>query len=390
MTSFHPVFTEGTHRLASPEATLSQIEPWLHEMKITRCANISGLDESFGIPVFSAIRPLGKVLQVSNGKGVTPIAAQVSALMEAIELHHAENPCSEKLIRTSYQTLAQAGKRVYGPEWFGNHLNRYFSDNYCIDWIAAEHPLTQEICWIPACAVYFLEPSLCAISTNGLASGNHSVEALLHALYELLERDAISRLDYQGTLKIKEQCLILDWRTIPDDFLLQVGQQIEAAQNKLVLLYVPSVVNVHTFWAILLNPLAVSATTTLNVGAGTHHDPVIAASRAITEAIQSRLAFIHGAREDIRDKPVYRSGPVKSSVAYRYFDQLEKTASWEAIPKFPYDGETDLAQISARLLNQLKAAGHSCQLKVDLTHPTMNIPVIKLLIPSLLFKSSLF
>src|SRR5207342_3012832 len=84
-------YQRGTHRLVAPVDTLERIRPHLATFGITRCADITGLD-SIGIPVYVAVRAQGRVLQTSNGKGLTHVDALVSAQMEAIEHWHAENP----------------------------------------------------------------------------------------------------------------------------------------------------------------------------------------------------------------------------------------------------------------------------------------------------------
>src|SRR5262249_33492748 len=161
-------------------------------------------------PTYCAIRPGALVLQTSNGKGLTYSAAQVSALMEAIELHHAENPEPECLRRASVNELQQAGLRAIRPESIGGYYGRYFSEDYRVDWVAGEDLVAQVEVWAPASAVYFCEPSLYKTSTNGLAGGNHLVEGTLHALYELIERDAISRLNVNGRFQIREKCRVID------------------------------------------------------------------------------------------------------------------------------------------------------------------------------------
>src|SRR5215469_14560882 len=80
-------FWQGTHRSAPPAETLGRIRPHLARCGITRIANITGLDR-IGIPVTLAIRPNGKTLSNSSGKGVSLDAAMVSAAMEGIELFH--------------------------------------------------------------------------------------------------------------------------------------------------------------------------------------------------------------------------------------------------------------------------------------------------------------
>ena len=82
-------YRRGTHRTVDPAATLARVRPHLQGMGITRIANVTGLDR-IGIPVVMACRPNARSLAVSQGKGLTLEAAKASAVMEAIELHHAE------------------------------------------------------------------------------------------------------------------------------------------------------------------------------------------------------------------------------------------------------------------------------------------------------------
>ena len=61
------------------------IRPHLRRIGITRLANITGLDR-VGIPAYSAVVPRSQdILSVYNGKGVSDLAAKVSAAMEALE-----------------------------------------------------------------------------------------------------------------------------------------------------------------------------------------------------------------------------------------------------------------------------------------------------------------
>ena len=77
-------------RIRSAQATLAAIEPRKHLFGITRVADVTGLDR-VGIPVAIAIRPSARSVAVSQGKGIDLASAKVSALMEAIEVWHAEN-----------------------------------------------------------------------------------------------------------------------------------------------------------------------------------------------------------------------------------------------------------------------------------------------------------
>src|SRR5438045_3016271 len=82
-------FRAGTHRIYAPEDTIRRVEPFSRQMQITRVADVTGLD-NIGVPVAVACRPCSRSLSVSQGKGLTIAAAKASALMESIELYHAE------------------------------------------------------------------------------------------------------------------------------------------------------------------------------------------------------------------------------------------------------------------------------------------------------------
>ena len=130
-------YAEGTHRVATPRETLQRITPHLGAMGITRLADITGLDR-IGIPTWCSIRPRGVLLQVSNGKGTSHDSAKVSALMEAIELWHAENPAIA-FRRASAEELrreAEAFLPVEGlPDW---RAEVHLTERRVIDWVRGE------------------------------------------------------------------------------------------------------------------------------------------------------------------------------------------------------------------------------------------------------------
>src|SRR5215510_3301976 len=99
------VLRDGTHRAATLEATWRRFAPAARRAGITRIADLTGLD-TLGIPVFAAIRPLGRSLSTQQGKGTTPLAARVSALMESLETWTAEH-LALPVVRGSYRALAR-------------------------------------------------------------------------------------------------------------------------------------------------------------------------------------------------------------------------------------------------------------------------------------------
>src|SRR5687768_10462419 len=94
---------DGTHRAATLDQTWRRFGPVARKAGITRIADLTGLD-TLGVPVFAAVRPLGKSLSTQQGKGVSPDAARVSALMESLETFSAEH-IEAPVVRGSYRTL---------------------------------------------------------------------------------------------------------------------------------------------------------------------------------------------------------------------------------------------------------------------------------------------
>jgi ribosomal protein S12 methylthiotransferase accessory factor len=323
---------------------------------------------------------------VSNGKGLTDTAAQVSALMEAVELYHAEHPLADRLRRTCAAALRQDGAELLEPADIGGFYGGYFSERFGCDWVVGQDLATGHPVWAPASAVYFCcTPSLYHTNSNGLASGNHLAEATLHALYELIERDARARLSVDGKIQVRQRALIIETSSLDAPELRTILQHAAADETKVVLLWLQSAVPLHTFWAVLLNRHGLVATSTVNVGFGTHVDKRVAAARALTEAAQSRLTFIHGAREDLFVKVTHGTASQVSPV-YRFFDRLEPNTTWAALDEQPTLAvEWNLEAHLGQLVSALVHAGHARLVRFDLTRPDIGVPVVKVIAPGLRF-----
>jgi ribosomal protein S12 methylthiotransferase accessory factor len=372
-------YTTGTHRLVDPVDTLERIRPHLSEHGITRCADVTGLD-NVGIPVYCAIRPAGRTVQVTNGKGVRHVDAQVSALMEALEVSHAESPPPDRLLRASAHELrrARAGQVLDPDALTGFRTDAHYSPDYQIDWVRGQQLPGGESIWVPASSVYLCWPALYEFSSRGLASGNDRDEATLHALYEALEHDAIGRLNVAGTLSIEGSCEVIDLASVDDPNLTGLIAAIEHAGLTLVLLTVPTHGEATTIWAATLDPRPLANPTIINFGFGAHLSPSIAASRAITEAAQARLTFIHGSREDLTDE-LYASATTQNRLR-DFFAQLRPSRRW---PELADRSTPSLSEDLGLLLASLTAQGFHRILRVDLTRAPSHIPVVKVLVPGL-------
>ena len=376
-------------RACTPEETLTTIAPALPHCGITRAASVTHLD-SLGVPTWVSVRPGGQALQISNGKGVTDAASKVSALMEACELHLVENPHPARLWHGSMAQLAEVepDARIVLPEELHNHLGRYFTPDFAGEWTAGTDLGTGGRVWVPSCAVYFFRrPLLLGSSSNGLASGNTRAEARLHAIYEVIERDAMCAMGEGGRLKLRERGQVID----PDSVTFPVARLILdrcAAQGTTVkLMALPAAVAVTAIWAIFLNDRSLSTRTLANPGYGAHVNPGIALARALTEAAQSRLAKIHGARDDLRLK----LGHPRDSRAYRVLKSLTPNTSWgevEARPRLDLPDAPEAAV--AMLVDALIRRGKGPVYDFDLGNPERHLYCARIIAPRLAFRKALF
>jgi ribosomal protein S12 methylthiotransferase accessory factor len=351
----------GTHRAVPPATTLERITPLLSGFGVTRLADVTRLD-LIGIPTYCAIRPAAATVQVSNGKGLAAVDAKVSALMEAIELHHAENPVAP-IRNASLAELRAAGLRAVEPASLEGFRRELHLDERCrMEWVDGEDLWSGERVVLPAAAVYHRRRSHFAWSSNGLASGNHVVEATLHALYEVLERHTLSQLVSDGQIAFGD-CDVIDLATVAHPGVASLIERVQRAGLQLILLRAPSATPVHTFMAVLCDAQPFGLRVRIDPGYGAHLDPGVAAIRAITEAAQGRLSVIHGSREDVRET-TYMDDHQRT--LYDFFVELEPDCTFATLESH---AGASLAEDHDAVVAATRAAGFGGLHRVELTHP---------------------
>ncbi len=364
----------GSYRTRTAEATLAELAPRLAGLGITRCANVTGLDR-LGIPVYCAIRPEAQLLQIANGKGLLDSHAQVSALMESIEHLHAELPPA-MLRSTSVASLRAGGEPFVEPAAMPSFVGGvHYTDDTLQDWLPGRHLVTGEVSWLPASAFWIGEPQLTTFSSNGLASGNTVDEAVVHGLLEVLERDALASFSGGGMSQARLVPSTIIPATISDDRVLDLIERVRAAGVELVLMRIESRVPIHTMWAVLLEPHSPLACTRVNMGHGAHLNPATAAIRAITEAAQSRLTFIHGAREDLDASSYDHDRHHERLLAF--FGRLAPSLHWATLTN---RATGDVAADRALLTDLIARSGFGGTFVVDLTHADIGICVTKVVV----------
>ena len=132
-------------------------------------------------------------------------------------------------------------------------------------------------------------------STNGLASGNTREEAACHAVAELIERDAITLWYAQGP--DRQAASALDPESVDDPACREVMDRCRAAGLETILWDVTSDLGVPAFQCLLID--ARDSQGHGGLGGGCHPCREVALLRALTEAVQVRMTYISGARDDL-------------------------------------------------------------------------------------------
>jgi ribosomal protein S12 methylthiotransferase accessory factor len=341
-----------------------RIQPALSHVGVTRVADITWLDE-VGIPCWQAIRPNSRTLSVSQGKGLTPPHARLSAAMEAIEVWHAENVAPADLVAPVGTVAAKLGYPLTALRLQPRScLNRTTS----LEWTVAERLLDGSPTLLPtgslrlsSVAEPVWEVALFDVTSNGLASGATREDAILHGLYEVVERDAMAR-----TARSPRPVVALD--SLPPvagalvrRFLdARIGVTVERADSPLDVPCFVASASSDDYPARFL-------------GSGAHRDPAVALCRALTEAAQSRVAAIAGTREDLSPS-LYYTAPSAYPVA-----AAAPTVDYRPATRPPDPPTVEIGRLAGRIA---EFTGYP-PLVVDHTRADVGVPVVRVVCPGL-------
>lgn len=376
-------FAEGTGRIASPAETFARVWPLAARMGITRVGDITGLDR-IGIPVAFAVRPMSRSVSVTQGKGLDRDQARVSALMEAVEGLHGEG-LAPRCRRFSYDALSRRAMVIEPMGLAGN--GNVFDPRTEIDWIEGHDLLRDAACWVPAEVVHLdhtIAPRSeagCFLSgSNGLGAGNCLAEALSAALFEVIERDAVAVWNAR-TLNARVASAV-DPDSVDDSACRALIGCFATAGVRLRIWHLGSDTEVPAFMCdIGSEELGLVPMLRRFRGAGCHPDRRIALARALTEAAQTRLTYIAGSRDDLREAD-YAPQP-DAVLAEALLDVLMARAArvpFETIPDYRSD---DVVADLAWGLARLRRIGVAHVVAVDLTRPEFAIPVVRIVAPGL-------
>lgn len=295
---------------------MMDLEAIARQSGVTRLTNLTGLDH-LRLPVIAAVRPGSLSITIASGKGLHPEQAMVSCVMEAFEHHCGETaalPFEMASLTDARRSddfadpdLLPLDRRVPRPE-----------PETPFRWVRAQQIDGSGSRLVPHGLVHLrLTPAArqegggFLTTTNGLAAGGSFKSAVLHALCEVVERDAIS-LRFART-----GAMTLPGTALPGQGLTKVGHRVADLVGRLArsgmhlhLWDLTCDTGVPVFYARLSEgPDTPFAMVRPCDGSGCDPNPETAICRAITEAAQSRLVLISGSRDDILRRNYSTGGP---------------------------------------------------------------------------------
>ena len=382
------------HRSVSLQTTWARVSPVLASIGVTRVADITDLDR-LAIPVYQAIMPASQdSISTYSGKGPTKLAAKVSAVMEAVERYCASAP--PPVDRTaSVSQLRAENASFLDPREQNLELAAGYDDDSTIPW-----------CWgydLAGSAPVLVSSEQAGDSwhrtgvlvnpistTNGLASGNNLIEAVIHGLYEVIERDSwtlavlvsqwLPPLVREHTGRPQVAARVLHALEL-DEFsplVREIAGRIRAAAGiELQVFAVLSDLAVPTVLAVTVEKGSVS---TRHLGLGTDADSEVAAVRALTEVAQSRAGDVAGGREDIttpdEEVPPWLLHTRRSS----------NPVGWESGPSLhkhdlPDYASDDIVQDLSATVELLRGVGLEKVIAVDLSRDGIPAKVCRVIVP---------
>jgi YcaO-like protein with predicted kinase domain len=360
------------------------VRPLAAQMGVTRVANVTGLD-TLGLPVVAVYRPNARSIVVSQGKGLDLWAAKASGLMEAIEGFHAEH-AALPLRLASARELARTHELVDVARLPRVSIGSFHLDRPIL-WCEARALGSDRPLWVPYELVHtnFTLPlpagsGYFTMSSNGLASGNHLLEAVSHGLCEVIERDALALWDAAGGSGSALGRIAP--ASIDDGACQRVVAAIQAAELAIGIWDITSDIGIATFACVLADrrPNHVGQVYTSH-GSGCHPSRSIALLRALTEAAQTRLTFIAGTRDDA-DRAFFERArdPARIERLRAELDAPGEARSFHAVATRELD---DFEEDVRWQRERLAAAGLDQVATVELTQPQFGIPVVRVIVPGL-------
>ncbi|MEA5553433.1 TOMM precursor leader peptide-binding protein [Anabaena cylindrica UHCC 0172] len=403
---------DGGHRYCSPQETfrkyqhhISPITGVVRELqKIPgHVLNHTYIAKHHFLSVFDDVDSLRQNIGGrSAGKGRTDIQARVSGFCEAIERYSGVFQGDEIRHKGSYQ---QMGNKAIHPNicmnfseqqyqhreqlntknkgWF-QKVPEPFDTEKEIDWTPVWSLTNQEFKYLPTAYCYYgysqsHKPD-CWSDSNGCAAGNTLEEAILQGFMELVERDSVALWWYNRLQKPQ-----VDLDSFDQPYFQELKKYYQAINREIWVLDITSDLNIPAFAAI--SRRTDQEVEDIILGYGTHFDPQIAISRALTEVNQILPNVLSSQADGTTQYP-----PSADPLAIEWWksatvaNQPYLLPDHQSLPKifadYPQLASDDLLE-DIRLCQQIVEKNGLEMLVLDQTRADIGLRVAKVIVPGM-------
>ena len=405
---------DGGHRHLSPEETFNRYQQHISPLTgvINWLQNItddaSGLAYSYVAGhnfalIQNSLYWLQRNLRFNTGgKGMTEMQAKVSAMGEAIERYSAVYRGDEAQIIASYHELAPQAVPMndlinISEEQFATRdqfhatlqadsfqvVPKRFDPDQPIAWSPVWSLTADRERYVPSAHCYFGHPDtdryfFCTGNSSGCAAGNNLEEAMLQALFELVERDSVAIWWYN-----RIQRPALDLASFKLTYLSMLQDYYTSLHREFWVLDITSDLGIPAFAAV--SRRTDRPVEDIVLGFGCHFDPTIALLRAVTEMNQF-LPLITRTRPDGSTLYGYPEGEAitwwqTATLANQPYLQ-PAAAPTRRLGDFTDRSSHDLKVDVETCVGILAEAGMET-LVMDMTRPDIGMTVCRVIVPGL-------
>ncbi|KJS12255.1 MAG: hypothetical protein VR67_03575 [Peptococcaceae bacterium BRH_c8a] len=324
--------------------------------------------------------PLNNPVRENYGKGMTAEQSKASAMMEAVERFCGQRFSHQPLLRGEYEDVRNIAVNPFEFSFPTLPLKclycrarerMCFQDlsHVCREWTWGYSLVRNKPILVPAAMVFYPYMSAENISfifndTGGLAAGNTIEEALLQGIAEIIERDAL----YQTfNLEDPENMNVIDFSMAGSPHIQKFIREVlpaksvfafKVANNKL-----GTDISTYTAFTCYLDNKR-----RFFGGSGTSLDPEAGLLRALTEMEQQK----------VRQKVWRRFNPERMVQHGR-----ARNGCMTCINDIPNQSASDIKTDLELYLSEFEKRRIEV-IAVDLTHPDVGIPVVRVIIPKLI------
>ena len=396
------IHTETGSYTVLPPATLITVEKVYERIGVVK---VEQVDPKFtdGVPIFKLNEapmkarchrqarqwspestPLNDPPRETFGKGMTVPQSKASATMEAVERYCGQDFPHNTIIKASYEKVAEfaippsAFKLPSLPpkcEYCGDKDWGCFPqlDKVCQEWSWGYSLINKKPVLVPSALVFYPYISKDDVSfifndTGGLSAGNTIEEAVLQGIAEVIERDALY---YAFNMENLQTMPLVNFKNTKNRFIQKFITDVLPPEGIFAFLIENKELglNIASFGAFICYKIGEERW--YFGGSGTNLNPEIALLRALTELEQQK----------IRQK-IFREFDRATLIKH----QEPKNGNTLNLKELPNQSTGNIRTDIELYLDRLSKNGTDV-IVVDLTHPDIGIPVVRILIPQLIYYS---